>query len=445
MRGGASLVSGLILGLTLRLKLAAKRNELVMAKAGRSNHRYAESKSSVVAAAIAVLNRQGVSRMTLAAVGARLGYSAPTIQYYFNKKEELAAACLMQGIARLGEFLSSADGGSSVRERVGLFLSAYFDFRSRAAQGTVEEFPSFSDARALNILPVYKAYVEMYRRLRGLITDDGVQPQLKLALSSAAHLLLAEVHWTPVWFRKVYPEDSARFGERLFNILVDGIATTGADWTPVQIPVGLAELDSSDGASFEIFLRAACAQINEEGYRGTSVDKIAARINLTKGAFYHHIKTKDEIVLACFERTFDVIRRTIIAAEAVGNTGLQTLATLTTTLVKHQILGNAPLLRASAVDNMSDSDQVVIMTGIDRVVTRIASVISDGIADGSIRSIDAHIGAHAIMALINASDELPYFARGITPVEAVELYVWPVFKGLVPRAQHVSTRSNETN
>ena len=431
-------------GLTIRLDTPAKRNALVMAKAGRTNHRYAENKSAVVAAAISVLNRQGVSRMTLAAVGARLGYTAPTIQYYFNKKEDLAAACLMQGIARLGEFLTSAGTGNSISKRIELFLSAYFDFRSLSAQGKVEEFPSFSDARALNIDSVYKAYVDMYRRLRGLLANDNDQPQPKLSQSSAAHLLLAEVHWTHVWFTKIYPEDASRFGVRLFNILVDGIAAPGADWTPVQIPVGLAELDSSDGASFEIFLRAACAQINEEGYRGTSVDKIAARINLTKGAFYHHIKTKDEIVLACFERTFDVIRRTIIAAEAVGNTGLQTLTTLTTTLVKHQILGNAPLLRASAVDNMSESDQVVIMSGIDRVVTRIASVISDGIADGSIRTIDAHIGAHAIMALINASDELPYFARGITPAEAVELYVCPVFKGLGPTAQHLSTRSKET-
>ncbi|MEI6710320.1 MAG: TetR/AcrR family transcriptional regulator, partial [Actinomycetota bacterium] len=172
--------------------------------------------------------------------------------------------------------------------------------------------------------------------------------------------------------------------------------------------------------------------INEQGYRGTSVDNIAARINLTKGAFYHHITTKDAMVLACFKRTFDIMRRTIIAAEATSGTGLQTLATIATTLVAHQITGEAPLLRVSAVDTMIESNQVEIMAGIDQVAIRIASVISDGIADGSVRTIDANVGAHMIMALINSADELPHFARGISPAEAVDFYVRPLFEGMLP-------------
>lgn len=370
--------------------------------------------------------------MTLAAVAARLGLSAPTIQYYFNKKEDLAAACLMQGITRLDEFLSAAESGHTIRTRLELFLSAYFDFKARGFSGEVEEFPSFSDARGLDIESVDVAYIDMYRRLRRLLNDGGELPLQKPALTSAAHLLLAELHWTPVWFRKIYPEDFARFGDRMFNILADGIAAPNADWTPAQISVLPPEPENSDGASFEIFLQAASSQINENGYRGTSVDKISARINLTKGAFYHHIKTKDEIVRACFNRTFDVIRRTIITAETAGGTGLQTLATIAITLIEHQIVGKAPLLRASAVNTMSESDQAEIMSRIDTVVTRIASVISDGIADGSVRCIDANVGAHMLFALINSADELPYFAHEISTAEAVDFYVRPIFKGLIP-------------
>jgi len=405
---------------------------LNMAKTGRTNKHYAESKSAIVAAAIAVLNRQGVTRMTLAAVAVRLGISAPTIQYYFKKKEDLAAACLLQGLTRLSSFLSEAESGNTVRTRLKLFWSAYFEFRSRATRDEVEEFPSFSDARGLNLVAVNGAYSDMYRQLRGLISSAGASPLRGPALNSAAHLLLAELHWTPVWFSKVYPEDFQRFGKRLFNILADGIAAPGSEFTLARIPVELPELESSEGASFEVFLRSATAQINEQGYRGTSVDNIAARINLTKGAFYHHIKTKDEMVLACFKRTFDIMRRTIIAAEATGGNGLQTLATIATTLVAHQIIGDAPLLRVSAVDTMIESNQVAIVAGIDQVATRIASVISDGIADGSVRSIDANVGAHMVMALINSADELPHFARGISPAEAVDFYVRPLFEGLLP-------------
>ena len=129
------------------------------------------------------------------------------------------------------------------------------------------------------------------------------------------------------------------------------------------------------------------------------------------------------------------MRLTIIAAEAMGGTGLQTLATVAATLVEHQITGDAPLLRVSAVDTMIESNQAAIMAGIDQVVTRIASVISDGIADGSVRSIDANIGAHMILGLINSADELHHFVHRISPSEATEHYVRPLFRGLLPADQ----------
>ena len=54
-------------------------------------------------------------------------------------------------------------------------------------------------------------------------------------------------------------------------------------------------------------------------------------------------------MVACFERTFDVMRRAIRQAEAVSSCGLQTLATIATALVEYQLNGNSPLLRASAL------------------------------------------------------------------------------------------------
>ena len=39
-----------------------------------------------------------------------------------------------------------------------------------------------------------------------------------------------------------------------------------------------------------------------------------------------------------------------------------------------------------------------------------------------------------IMAMINNADELQYFARGISPAAAVEVYVRPLFRGLLTPA-----------
>lgn len=45
-------------------------------------------------------------------------------------------------------------------------------------------------------------------------------------------------------------------------------------------------------------LRKAFELIYEKGYQTTSVDEIIATTQVTKGAFYYHFKTKDEMGLA---------------------------------------------------------------------------------------------------------------------------------------------------
>ncbi len=45
-------------------------------------------------------------------------------------------------------------------------------------------------------------------------------------------------------------------------------------------------------------LDAALALIRAKGYSSTSVDEICAHAGVTKGAFFHHFKTKDELAIA---------------------------------------------------------------------------------------------------------------------------------------------------
>ncbi|AAC07123.1 TetR/AcrR family transcriptional regulator [Aquifex aeolicus] len=41
----------------------------------------------------------------------------------------------------------------------------------------------------------------------------------------------------------------------------------------------------------------------EKGYQGTSVEEIVKRANLSKGAFYFHFKSKEELITEIIERT----------------------------------------------------------------------------------------------------------------------------------------------
>lgn len=49
-------------------------------------------------------------------------------------------------------------------------------------------------------------------------------------------------------------------------------------------------------------LQAALAMIRAQGYSATSVDELCAAAGVTKGAFFHHFKSKDELAVAAAER-----------------------------------------------------------------------------------------------------------------------------------------------
>src|SRR5690606_8520747 len=97
------------------------------------------------------------------------------------------------------------------------------------------------------------------------------------------------------------------------------------------------------------FLRAATDLLNEKGYRGASVNRISARLNVTKGSFYHHIEHKDDLILACFERTLTAVRRATTEAQALPAAGWEQACAMARSLACLQTSGLGPLLRVGAL------------------------------------------------------------------------------------------------
>ena len=390
--------------------------------------RFETRKTAIVASAVDVLNRKGIRGMTLADVAAGLDLVPTAVIYYFKNKEELAQACFLKGIERFDQLIAAAEAGATVRDRLALFLTGFFDYKRKVFDGEAEAVAVFNDVRALNAPAVNEAYIAMFRRTRALLAGPETSGWSRTALNARAHLLISEVFWVVAWIYRHDTDSFPRIAGRAISMTADGLAAPGAVWAPKPLPASVIE--TGDAAN-EQFLRAATELINEEGYVGASVEKISARLKVTKGAFYHHNETKDELVIACFERTFQVMRAAIRQAEQAGGTGYQVLATIASALVGYQMSGNARLLRTSALTSAPEAIQPKLLEQFDRISHRFASLISDGIADGSLRPVDANIAAQMMTGMINASAELHFWAADADADTAAQVYVRPFFEGLL--------------
>ena len=82
-------------------------------------------------------------------------------------------------------------------------------------------------------------------------------------------------------------------------------------------------------ATRERILDAAQELILERGYSGMTVDDVLGEVELTKGAFFHHFKSKDELAMALLqrfaERDAEIYRETRERAEKLSDDPLQQL------------------------------------------------------------------------------------------------------------------------
>lgn len=391
------------------------------------SRRYMARRDAIIASAIREMNRHGVRGMTLGDVAARLDLVPTGVIYYFRNKEDLAAAAFERSIGRIQELAEVAREHPTERERVQVFIDLFILLQQRIELGEAEPLTVFNDVRALNCESVNQAFVALFRTVRSLL--DRRENRTRADLNGRTHLLINALTFVSAWIYTWRVEDYPRIGQRIASILLDGIPRGG------NVPgIRMLDLqpagDEIDEGSAEHFLRAATQLINDEGYHGASVDRISSKLNVTKGAFYHYNATKDDLVVACFQRTFDVLWRAIDAAEAGGEDGLEIMHSLLQAVVQLQV-GPAPLLRTSALTTVPEEIRVDLMFRLRQISIRLGSMLCDGIADGSIRPLDASITAQILTAGINAASELTWWQPGETPETGARLFVDAMVRGVI--------------
>lgn len=393
--------------------------------------RYNQKRDAILDAAAVLFNQKGLKGTTLAAVADSVGLMTNSVTYYYRKKEELATAGLLRSIASLQGLADTAAAEATPEARIRRLFQLFYERAAAILRGTSPPQMNFSDVRALtspHVETVFGAYTGMFRRIRTLLAEDETHRPPRVDANARAHLVLSALNWTRVFIDRYDPDSYPRVAERIADMLIEGLAAPGSTWRDRRLP-GLAWSFTDDPAR-EAFLRSATRLINEQGYRGASVEKISAQLNVTKGSFYHHNETKDDLVAQCFARSYAVVRRVQGLAEQAGATGWERTCLASAELVRYQLSEAGPLLRHSAFAALPEHLHDQVRQTMDWLAEGFAGMVVDGMMDGSIRPLDSAIAAQLINNMVNAAAELPWWIPGVTVENAAEAYARPLFVGL---------------
>jgi AcrR family transcriptional regulator len=385
-------------------------------------------------AAARLFNLHGIKGTTLADVAATVGLTGTSITYYYRRKEDLAVACFMRMLDGLSVRIAEAERETTLEKRMRSLFFGELEMFARIERGEQGDVISYNDFRSLppqHSETIFQRFNESWKRLRNLISAPGLEHVRHDELNARTYLIVSQLMRVRRCIVDHEPDTYAWVAEQLVNILLNGFAQSSAQWVPNRAASTWNLLSGTDPQQ-EAFLRTATKLINDLGYRGASISRIVSQMNLTKGAFYHHLQNKDELVTLCFGRSFAAQRRAQSMALERGTNGWQRIFDSIHALACLQLSDEGPLLRGRALAALPDPvQQAYVQSEHGHVVRRWSNLIVDGMVDGSLRVVDPTTGAHVLSNATDNAGGLTRWVHGASQANAADLWLRPLLLGLL--------------
>ncbi len=191
---------------------------------------------------------------------------------------------------------------------------------------------------------------------------------------------------------------------------------------------------SDRGIKREAVIHAAARAFNEHGYHNTSIDDIAAALEVTKPTIYYYVENKEQLLFACFCAGLAPIRAAFDDARASEQPARERLRSV---LLRYaQAIASEfgwCMVRAEDQDLSAQMRSHVksLKSEIDQGIRRL---VREGINDGSIGDCDPKMTAFALAGALNW---IAHWYRDNEPQSAAQIahaFVELFERGLRPRA-----------
>lgn len=171
-------------------------------------------------------------------------------------------------------------------------------------------------------------------------------------------------------------------------------------------------------------LDAAARAFMRQGFAATSIDRVGDEISLTKGAIYHHYRSKSELFFAVHRRGMELTDAAIrppFEAEGDPRKRLHGMAFAHTMLV----IGHLPYLRVIAqglelhlLERTNDAERATlaeIAALRDANENLYIQIIREGVASGHFRKVDAKLASKPLLGALNWTSRWYHPREGETP------------------------------
>lgn len=196
----------------------------------------------------------------------------------------------------------------------------------------------------------------------------------------------------------------------------------------------------------EDILEAAAQIFSQKGYHGTSMQDIALAVNLQKGSLYHHVASKQEILLELLNRALDLLIEKVngaIEEPALPDERLRrAMRIYLQTLAEYQDLAAVLLLEHRSLEPEFQSRHTPRRDRFERIWR---DLIVEGQESGIFSCTHPSLTARALLGVMNWTVTWYHQDGALSAYEIAEQFANLFLLGLIARNGVFVNRSDITN
>ncbi|MDG1447348.1 MAG: TetR/AcrR family transcriptional regulator [Porticoccaceae bacterium] len=400
---------------------------------------------AILSEAAQLFNWQGSRATTLADIAGSMQLTKTCVYYYVKTKEDLIYQCYVSSCAMWLDHVQAANQlqGNGIEKIISLVKRHFYQYID-TLQGAGPHYALLSEISALDAEhaeDIMQRWSNIFADCQQMVEqgiDEGLIEDLDPAVIVTG--IFSILQWFPVWLNRSHGANPEPVIEGVLDILVNGLSAQKHQFVDIQFPqLSGLQLDSFDREyqshiKREAFYRVGAIYFNQKGYKGTSLDEIANSLDVTKGAFYYHIKNKEELLYQCFNRSLDVESRLLNKAGASQANGLKKIELSLRYLFNIQFSEQGPLIRYRALPSLDEQHRKAVLKANKNNSKILGTYIDQGFADGTLRPMDVDIAQNVLSGAVEASPELANWIADIRSPEVSAAYFNLFINGLARRS-----------